>query len=350
MARPGITYPEVARVATQLTEQGVRPSIEAIRHRLGTGSNSTISRHLREWNSTQGAQIQLQAGLPESLLIAMKGIYDAMQETASEQLIQMTAEKEQAIGQLNAELKAMKTTQAHLLQEKSTLQATINDMQQKHAALERQEEAMKKAANAQKAEHYLLTERLNDKKSENERLSQLLTLTQANLDHYRQSMQQERSHDKQRFEKKIAALENQRQLHQQETLASKEAFNHEKQQVRQLEQAQSSALKATAEALKKIEALKHEQQALVLKLAQLQNTHDSLLSNFNALTKESASDKATLNRLAMETEKYKEQLRLQGIALNKAEDSLSRLGDKHLLLTQEKTTLAFQLKQVLETA
>ncbi len=37
---------------------------------------------------------------------------------------------------------------------------------------------------------------------------------------------------------------------------------------------------------------------------------------------------------------------LEGM-LNKTEDSLKNLGDKHLFLTQEKTELAFQLKQML---
>ena len=39
---------------------------------------------------------------------------------------------------------------------------------------------------------------------------------------------------------------------------------------------------------------------------------------------------------------------LQEIALIKAEDSLKSLSDKHLLLMQEKTELAIQLKQVME--
>ena len=48
-----------------------------------------------------------------------------------------------------------------------------------------------------------------------------------------------------------------------------------------------------------------------------------------------------------EEEKRQAQLDMQTIALNKADDHLKNLTNKHLFLTQEKTELAFQLKQML---
>ena len=68
MARPGVTYLDVAKTAIQLVEQKIYPSIEEIRKALGTGSNSTINKYLREWRSKHGNQAELEQGLPESLV------------------------------------------------------------------------------------------------------------------------------------------------------------------------------------------------------------------------------------------------------------------------------------------
>ena len=53
MARPGISYEQVATVADALVGQGEKPSIQRIRERLGTGSPNTIHRHLKTWRAAQ---------------------------------------------------------------------------------------------------------------------------------------------------------------------------------------------------------------------------------------------------------------------------------------------------------
>ena len=47
MARPGILYVEVKQAAEDLSAKGITPTIERLRQRLGAGSFSTISKHLR---------------------------------------------------------------------------------------------------------------------------------------------------------------------------------------------------------------------------------------------------------------------------------------------------------------
>lgn len=62
MARPGVEFDDVARVAQQLMSQGEFPSVQKIRSRLGTGSNTTINTHLKAW------QAQLVAKKPSPVL------------------------------------------------------------------------------------------------------------------------------------------------------------------------------------------------------------------------------------------------------------------------------------------
>jgi len=348
MARPGITYPEVAHAATQLIEQKVRPSIEAIRRILGTGSNSTISRHLREWIKTQGVQAELEQGLPDSLLIAVRGIYDGMREQATSQLTKMTAEKDQMVSHLKTSMDLLETKQAQLTQEKVSLQTTVNQERQERSALERQLENKKQESDKQAADNHLLMERLSDKHAEIEQLNQLLKHTQSNLDHYRETLRQERLSDKQTFEEKIAVLENQRHLQQGQTSEAREEIARLKQHIESLESTQKTVLKAEKEALEKTQCYENDLQTSQFKLAQLEQVHDQLLLDHQRLTKGTDSDKVKLNELTIKTEKQNERIGLQDIALQKAEDSLKSLADKHLFLTEEKTKLAFQLQQMLE--
>jgi len=58
MGRPGVTYLDIIKAATQLVEQGQYPSIEAVRHILSTGSNGTINRYLKAWRDKQGNRLE----------------------------------------------------------------------------------------------------------------------------------------------------------------------------------------------------------------------------------------------------------------------------------------------------
>jgi chromosome segregation ATPase len=52
MSRPGVSYEEVSKVAGALLSQGMHPSVQRVRNKLGTGSNTTIDRHLKNWQET----------------------------------------------------------------------------------------------------------------------------------------------------------------------------------------------------------------------------------------------------------------------------------------------------------
>jgi len=55
MTKPGITYSNVASAAKQLKKANLSITIDNIRHILGTGSKTTISRHLKVWKTKQNS-------------------------------------------------------------------------------------------------------------------------------------------------------------------------------------------------------------------------------------------------------------------------------------------------------
>lgn len=350
MARPGVTYQDIAKAATKLMEQNTRPSIEAVRRELGTGSNSTINRHLREWQAKQGNQIELEQGLPETLLIAVRGLYEAMGDDAKRKYAQVEAENNQLVANFKIKIEALESSHGALNQEKIALENKLAQTHEESSALQRQLDNLKKERDIQTADNHLLTERLSDKQSEIERLTQLLKHTQSNLDHYRETMRQERLSDRQAFEEKIAALENQRHLQQGQASQAREEIARLKQHIETLENAKKVVAKVETDALEKIQRYESDLQTSQHKLAQLHQSHEQLLSAHHALTKEIDLDRTKISELTIKTEKQSERIELQEIALKKAEDSLKSLADKHLFLTQEKTELAFQLKQMLEAS
>ena len=51
MSQPGITYEDVKAAADYLIQFEYKPTISAIRYVLGTGSNSTIAKHLNNYKN-----------------------------------------------------------------------------------------------------------------------------------------------------------------------------------------------------------------------------------------------------------------------------------------------------------
>lgn len=84
MPRHGVQYAEIAKVADSLLSEGKNPTIEQVRRELGTGSSTTIARHLKVWRDQQHG-INLQAAkenIPAELISLMKELWERMVHVA----------------------------------------------------------------------------------------------------------------------------------------------------------------------------------------------------------------------------------------------------------------------------
>lgn len=74
MARSGIRYEEVKEVAETLLTHGLNPTIQRVREQLGTGSNTTISEHLKRWQQqmAETPRAVLPPTVPEAVTHAME--------------------------------------------------------------------------------------------------------------------------------------------------------------------------------------------------------------------------------------------------------------------------------------
>ena len=88
MSRHGIDYKTVKQIALSLLTQGIAPSIQKIREVLGTGSNTTIAGHLKNWREEYANKEihQLPANMPKELISALEVLWQTAMEHAQNQL------------------------------------------------------------------------------------------------------------------------------------------------------------------------------------------------------------------------------------------------------------------------
>lgn len=345
MARAGIRYLDVAQAATTLKEAGIYPSIDAVRQRLGSGSNSTISRLLREWREKQGNQLELEQGIPESLLLAVKGLYQHLQAEAERTLKEQETTTQQLKTDWQAQLAKLENQYHQAVQTQQSLETTLTTCQAETVSLQQELRKTQEALHEQAREKDLLLERLNDKKAEIARLDQQVRHAQDNLVHYRETTRQEREIEIRRHEKESNALIMEVKQHQtlQTQLKEKNAMLsqelHHLQQEKKQSVSDAAAVKQQCEQLQQLTASqKSEFNALNQAHQQLVSRHAECKDQYHHCEQEAI-------QLRLNLENAQGRITELETAAKKAENALAKASHDNLFLTQEKTELATQLKQ-----
>ncbi len=346
MPRPGITYLDVATAAIKLTQQNIHPSIEEVRKDLGTGSNSTINKYLRLWREKQGNQIEAEKGLPETLLIAIKGLYEASQAEATIKISTIEMEAKQKIADLETQLNQLTQQNNLFLQNKTALENKISEQQLNELGSQKIISTLNQNADKKIAENQLLQERLNDKKSEIERLTQQVRHSQHNLEHYRGSIKQEREAEKQRYESQIIKVEQQLHQYQTNSIKSQNRISVLTQKVGSLEIDKNKIETELQQALKNC----HHHQLLVqrheINYSHLNEKYDKLNSEYNILNEHAKVDKNSMHDMEINITKLLERASILEDNLKKSEDKINSLSTKNIFLLHEKKELANQFEKM----
>jgi transketolase len=80
MARHGIGYEDVAKAAQQCIENGQTPTHEHVRLIIGSGSNNTIGKYLRQWkvNQTTTTLAAAKAEVPKEISQLLKNLWEQL--------------------------------------------------------------------------------------------------------------------------------------------------------------------------------------------------------------------------------------------------------------------------------
>ena len=85
MARVGITGEQVFYAADELREEGIAPTVQTVRARIGSGSFSTINAHLGAWKAQNtGAAVADIPAMPEKVQEAFTRIWATAARSAQE--------------------------------------------------------------------------------------------------------------------------------------------------------------------------------------------------------------------------------------------------------------------------
>ena len=209
MARPGVSYFDVAQAANAIQTASEYPTIDRIRQKLGTGSNSTIAAHLKQWKleympTVSGIQ---KTTLPTALVSQLQSMWDELRASAKSEFDTLERAYKAEIASLNAgaEDKVSELSKAqHLIE---SYKKHIEEMDQK-LGLAKEQVDEKEAENTELQSRLSNTE--STLSSKNETLSALreqLNNVTASLEHFHTAAQKQRNDETLQHASKINRLE-----------------------------------------------------------------------------------------------------------------------------------------------
>lgn len=207
MPRTGLYKTEIKKARDALLAQGKHPSVDAVRIVLGnTGSKTTIHKYLKELEEEGGASGR-KTSISEALQDLVERLAAQLQDEANRQIDTLHAQHAEQIRQqadARAALEQALDTTKHQLQR---AEAMLLEEQAAHArARERlqQETIARHTAEQQIAD---LRERLAENDAHRRSLEDKHRHTRETLEHYRQSVKEQREADQRRHEQQIQQLQ-----------------------------------------------------------------------------------------------------------------------------------------------
>lgn len=201
MARPGVTYSEVAEAASQLMGQGRNPTIEQVRLLIGSGSSTTIANHMKEWKEHQSGTslIAAKENLPPELIAIVKGLWDRVMDQSVEKVRSIESEFEQTIAELQQELQKYKINNKRWQQLFTQWSKDKEKLTADKLSLELTNERLKEAHSIFQTKQETLQEQVDNKQIRIDELHRLHKQAQQNLEHFRESSREQQLLNEDRY-------------------------------------------------------------------------------------------------------------------------------------------------------
>lgn len=344
MSRPGVTYTEVAHIAQHFLAEGIQPTIERIRAKLETGSHTTIGTHLKTWRNQQEGSLALalQTQLPESLVAIMQNLWEDTRKEAERKVINIET---QATHQLNAMRDALQEKEAAFLalqQQNQTLEKQRITLLDEKTALENVVIQLQTSNVALETRQAGLLEQLNEKQTQIDAQRKQNQQTQANLEHYRETMREQRLQEQQRADTKQQQLE-----YANLQLASqlKDAQQHDIQQRQHYQQllSQYDNLKSSYDEINKKEEMAH---AHILQLEKNLAKASIIQEHYEILERQTKKQQQELLASEKLYAGIQQQLLMVQTELEKLQEQNQSLLYDKLKLTEENALVQGQLKHL----
>lgn len=208
MARSGLYKSDVKKARDALLAQGKHPSVDAVRIALGnTGSKTTIHKYLKELEEEDGGAGGRRASISEALQDLVERLAAQLQDEADARIDAIRAEHAEKERQ---HVLAFAAARAETEQSRAQWQAADTALQQEQQAHERTRERLQQAEIARHTfeQHAVgLRDRLADKEAHCQSLEDKHRHAYEALEHYRQSVKEQREQDQRRHEQQLQQLQ-----------------------------------------------------------------------------------------------------------------------------------------------
>ena len=129
--------------------------------------------------------------LPQPLLALVTGLWDGLQSLATQRIQESQSIAHEEVTILKSQLQAVQQAEIHRNQTLHHLQEQLDAEKRAKSGLETQLQTIEKAYDKLNASHQFALQQFDNAKQENQRLHQLASQIQANLEHYQQAVQQQ---------------------------------------------------------------------------------------------------------------------------------------------------------------
>lgn len=284
MARAGLYKSDVKKARDALIAQGKHPSVDAVRIALGnTGSKTTIHKYLKELEEEDGGTGGRRASISEALQDLVERLAAQLQDEANARADAIQAEYAEKERQTAMVLTAAR---AETEQWRTQWQDADTAFQQERHAHDRtreqlqQEEIARHTARQHAAD---LQDRLADREAHCQSLEDKHRHAYEALEHYRQSVKEQREQDQRRHEQQIQQLQAELRQAQQTIVVKQENITRLNQEGARLvadlthaRQALQDEQKSSRQLAQRIEALQVAERRAEVLQTQLQGLQEQL--------------------------------------------------------------------------
>lgn len=231
MARTGLYKSEVKKARDALLAQGKHPSVDAVRIALGnTGSKTTIHKYLKELEEEDGGGGSRKISVSEALQDLVERLAVQLQEEANARIDAIRAEQAEREKRHAEALATAQHDASHWRDQAQRLEATLHDEREQHDRTRNalQQEMIARHTAEQQAAG--LHERLAENEAHRRSLEDKHRHAYEALEHYRQSVKEQREQDARRHEQQLQQLQSELRTTQQTVVVKQEdltRLNHE---------------------------------------------------------------------------------------------------------------------------
>jgi hypothetical protein len=349
MARPGVTYHDVANAALEIQGQGKYPTIENVRACLGgTGSSSTIGPHLRQWRLQQDSagHLAVKENIPEELVSLIKGLWERVVHLADEKVKIIQEESQVVIKQWEAEVTQKQLNFNHLEEQYQLLQQEKLLLSGEREHLHQELRALKENYAALSATRDSVMKQLEENQIRIQELHQLHQQAQANLEHYREAVREQRLLDQRKFEQREQQLELMVKESQGFAKQSEQRLMVLEQQHTQVCNEKLSLTEINENLLKQTEKLKSDLIIIEKKQAESANLLHFTREQYQIEQKKSAEQSEAIGHLKAELALTTQKLSASEKEAVSLDGQKTALSHEKWILLQEKAQLEGQLTQL----